>query len=125
MCWTTGCISPSLNSTFLSLIPKKDKPSTFANFRPISLCNLLYKLIAKVIAVRLKPFLDTHISKEQYGFLKNRQIIDPIGIVQESLHSIKTKNLCAFLLKIDLIKAFDRVNWTFIRLILLQIGVPL
>ena len=40
-----GRITPSLNSTFLSLIPKKDKPTTFADFRPISLCNLIYKLI--------------------------------------------------------------------------------
>ena len=53
----SGFIPPSLNSTFLALIPKKDKPRTFADFRPISLCNLLYKLIAKVIAGRIKPFL--------------------------------------------------------------------
>ena len=67
----SGCIPPSLNSTFLTLIPKKDKLTSFADFRPISLCNLLYKLIYKVIAVRLKPFLDSHISIEQFGFLKN------------------------------------------------------
>ena len=121
----TGNIPSYLNSTFIALIPKKDKPQTFADFRPISLCNLLYKLISKVIAVRVKPFLDSGISQEQYGFLKNRQIVDPIGIVQESLHSIKSKNLCAFILKLDLIKAFDRVNWTFIRLILIHIGAPL
>ena len=121
----TGNIPSYLNSTFIALIPKKDKPQTFADFRPISLCNLLYKLISKVIAVRVKPFLDSGISREQYGFLKNRQIVDPIGIVQESLHSIKSKNLCAFILKLDLIKSFDRVNWTFIRLILIQIGAPL
>ena len=54
----SGCIPPSLNSTFLTLIPKRDKPTSFPDFRPISLCNLLYKLISKVIAVRLKPFLD-------------------------------------------------------------------
>ena len=121
----SGIIPSSLNSTFIALIPKKDKPQTFADFRPISLCNLLYKLISKVIMVRVKPFLDSGISQEQYGFLKNRQIVDPIGIVQESLHSIKSKNPCAFILKLDLTKAFDRVNWTFIRLILIQIGAPL
>ena len=120
-----GLIPPSLNSTFLALIPKLDKPRTFADFRPISLCNLLYKLIAKVIAVRLKPFLDLGISQEQFGFLKGHQMTEPIGIVQEILHSVKTKNNCAFILKLDLIKAFDRVNWTYIRLILIQIGVPI
>ena len=112
-------IPPSLNSTFLALIPKKDKPRTFADFRPISLCNLLYKLIAKVIAGRIKPFLDLGISQEQFGFLKNHQITNPIGIVQEVLHSVKTKNLCAFVLKLDLNKAFDRVDWTYVRLILI------
>ena len=49
----TGIIPASLNSTFIALIPKKDNPQNFAEFRPISLCNLLYKLISKVIAVRL------------------------------------------------------------------------
>ena len=77
----SGCIPPSLNSTFLSLILKKENPTTFAEFRPISLCNFLYKLILKVIAVRLKPHLDTHISREQYGFVKDRQIVETIGIV--------------------------------------------
>ena len=121
----SGCIPPTLNSIFLALIPKRDKPINFADYRPISLCNLLYKMISKVVAVRLKPFLDTHISKEQYGFLKNRQIVEPIGILQETLHSVKTKNSCALILKLDLVKAFDRVNRSFIRLILIQIGVPL
>ena len=78
--WTSSHITPSINSTFLALIPKKDKPVTFMDFRHISLCNLVYKLISKVIDVRLKPFLDSHISKEQFGFLKNRQIVEPIGI---------------------------------------------
>ena len=85
----SGHISPSINSTFLALIPKKDKPVTFMDFHPISLCNLVYKLISKVIAVRLKPFLDKRISSEQFGFLKNRQIVEPIGITQETLHSVK------------------------------------
>ena len=48
-----------------------------------------------------------------------------MGITQEVLHSIKSKKLEALILKLDLIKAFDKVNWTFVRLILLQIGVPL
>ena len=66
-----GFITPSINSTFLALIPKKDKPVSFVDFRPISLCNLVYKLISKIMAVIFKPFLDSHISREQFGFLKN------------------------------------------------------
>ena len=67
----SGLITPSINSTFLALIPKKDKPVSFVDFRPISLCNLVYKLISKIIDVKLKPFLESHISREQFGFLKN------------------------------------------------------
>ena len=68
----SGRVTPSLNSTFLALIPKKDKPVSFVYFRPISLCNLVYKLITKIIALGLKPHLDLYISQEQFGFLMNR-----------------------------------------------------
>ena len=119
-----GRIDSALNSTFISLIPKKDKPLSFLDFRPISLCNLIYKLIAKIVALRLKSFLDKAISPKQFGFLRQRHIAEPIGITQEALHTIKKKN-CAMVLKLNLEKDFDKVNWTYLRLILLQIGVPL
>ena len=109
-----GQVVPSLNSTFIALIPKKDLPVSFVDFRSISLCNLVYKLISKVAALRLKPFLDKSISPQQFGFLKNRQTIEPLAITQEVLHTVKTKNTCALILKLDLTKAFDRVKWTFI-----------
>ena len=85
----------------------------------------LPKSVTQVRGFTLKPFLDSGISQEQFGFLKYHQISEPIGIVQDVLHSVKTKNLCAFVLKLDLSKAFDRVDWTYVRLILIQIGVPL
>ena len=65
-----GRMEGALNSTFISLIPNKDKPFTFMDFRPISFCNLIYKLIANIASLRLKPFLDKSISLEQFGFLK-------------------------------------------------------
>ena len=67
----TGSVLPSLNSTFITLIPKKDNPATFADFHPISLCNIIYKLIAKVAASHLKPLLNCFISAQQFGFLTN------------------------------------------------------
>ena len=87
----SGSVAPSLNSTFIALIPKIDQLVSFADFRPISLCNLYYKLISKVAALRLKPFLDSSISPQQFGFLKNRQITESVAITQEVLHSVKTK----------------------------------
>jgi hypothetical protein len=87
-----GFIVGSLNSTFLALIPKANKPTTFGDFRPISLCNLCYKLISKIIANRIKPILSRSLSAEQLGFLKGRQIQDVIGTTHECLHSKKKKN---------------------------------
>ena len=108
----------------MALIPKSDKPSSFAGYRPISLCNLIYKIITKIIASRLKKGLSLGISDEQFGFLENRQITDAIAIAQETIHSIKLKNKKALVLKLDLIKAYDRVDWNFLRCILIQIGLP-
>jgi len=67
-----GHISGSLNSTFLVLIPKTDSSLSFNDYRPISLCNLVYKLISKVIANQIKPFLGRRLSADQLGFLKGR-----------------------------------------------------
>ena len=99
-----------MNSTFVALIPKCDKPDSFARFRPISLCNLVYKIISKIIAVRLKNGLSKGMSDEQFGFLENRQITDAIAVAQEVLHSVKIKGKKALVLKLDLIKAYDRVD---------------
>lgn len=58
-------------ATFIALIPKSDKPETFNNFHPISLCNLVYKIITKVISNRIKPMLSKFLTKEKFGFLDN------------------------------------------------------
>jgi hypothetical protein len=86
------------------------------------LCNCLYKIVAKVIARRLKPILSGAISQEQFGFLEGRQIHEAIGVAQEGLHSLKTTKSRGEILKIDLSKAFDHVNWSFIRLLLTHLG---
>jgi hypothetical protein len=74
-----GSMVGSLNSTFLTLIPKANKPKTFDDFRPISLCNLCYKVISKIISNRIKPILSNALSAEQLGFLQGRRIQDAIG----------------------------------------------
>jgi hypothetical protein len=117
-----GKISRSLNATFLVLIPKKDSPRTFFEYRPISLCNLIYKLISKVISNRIKPFLERNLSAEQLGFLKGRRIQDAIGAAHECMHSIKQKNQKALIMKLDLKNAFDSIDWDFLRLVLFAVG---
>ena len=100
-------ISEIMNSTYLTLIPKKDHPDTFDDYWPISLCNLLYMLISKIIAEILKLFLGKYISEEQFAFLLDRQIIDVLGVVQECLHYAKVQKKTAFFLKLDMKKAYD------------------
>eukprot|EP00253_Pinus_taeda_P023807 PITA_23807 len=117
-----GEVYSPFNATFIALIPKKENPESFEDFRPISLCNSIYKIIAKVIALRIKPILSKHISSKQFGFLNGRQIHEAIGVAQEVLHSVKQQNKKGVVLKIDLSKAFDRINWIYIRLLLTHLG---
>eukprot|EP00253_Pinus_taeda_P003328 PITA_03328 len=110
------------NSTFLALIPKETRPTTFSRFRPISLCNTSYKIFAKIIASRLQPLLPSLISENQGGFLSNRQIHDSIILVQEAIHSSISRQEKGFVLKLDLANAFDRVRHSFLFAVLRKIG---
>eukprot|EP00253_Pinus_taeda_P011717 PITA_11717 len=76
-----GKLGGFTNSTFLALIPKENRPTSFPRFRPISLCNSSYKIFTKILAMRLKPFLPSLISENQGGFISNRHIHDSILLV--------------------------------------------
>ena len=115
----------SLNTTFISIIFKRDNPTSFQDFRPIVVCNLAYKVIDKIIENKIKPILSKHMTKDQYGFFDNRKILEAIGVSQEWLHSIKTKKKKFLALKIDRIKAYGMVNQDFLGLVLLQIHLNL
>ena len=77
-----------INHTFLTLIPKVKNPELVSEFRPISLCNVVYKLLSKVLANRLKQILPKIITEHQSAFTKDRLISDNILIAFESLHSM-------------------------------------
>jgi hypothetical protein len=79
-------------------------------------------VIAKVIAKRLKPIPSTSISKEQFVFLDGRQIQEVIRVAQEGLHNMKARKLKGAVVKIDLSKAYERLNWLFIRILLRHLG---
>jgi hypothetical protein len=112
----TGIMPSHINDTHIALIPKKLVPLVPADYRPISLCNVIYKIIAKCIANRLKPHLPDYIHPSQQAFIEGRRISNNIIIAQEITHSfaLSSWNEKAFMLKIDLAKAFDRLEWNFI-----------
>ena len=88
-----GHVLRALNSTIMTLILKCNKHSTFNDFKPIALCNLAYNIITKIITNELKCFLSRGVSKEQFGFLVDMQIIDVIGITQEVIHFFKHRDM--------------------------------
>eukprot|EP00253_Pinus_taeda_P018973 PITA_18973 len=96
---------PSLNSTFLALIPKEEESIALDKFRPIPLCNVIYKVISKVIANRLKALLPMLISPEQSGYVEGRQILDGIILTHEIIHSLKQTRQPGMIPKLDLSKA--------------------
>lgn len=110
------------NSTYLALIPKETNPKTFARFRPISLCNASYKIIAKLLATRMKPLLNRLISRNQRGFVEGRHILDNVIQVQETIHSSNQRKEKGMLIKLDMANAFDRVNRSFLYKVLLSFG---
>eukprot|EP00253_Pinus_taeda_P023717 PITA_23717 len=106
------------NSTYLALIPKENRPSSFSRFRLIYLCNSAYKIMSKILASRLKPHLPSMISENQGGFLPNKQISYSILLVQEAIHSSLSRKEKGFVLKLDLANAFDRVRHSYLFAVL-------
>jgi hypothetical protein len=122
--FATGIMSEGVNDTCIVLIPKVNHPESLKDFRPISLCNVVYKVVSKCIVNRVRPVLHDIISTSQSAFIPGRMITDNALIVFECIHAIRTNSdargdFCTY--KLDLSKAYDRVDWDFLNKVLLNL----
>lgn len=115
-----GTLLSFLNITDITLIPKIPNRLTASDFRPIGLCNFAYNIISKILVNRLKALSPELKTPFQSTFVAGRRIQDSIVITYEMLHYLKTRRTCRgvpgrskYALKIDIQKAYDRVDWTF------------
>ena len=109
----------------ITLIPKIDNPLCVSQFIPISLCNVVYRIISKILVNRLKPLLKHCISMNQSAFIPGRQIIDNVIIAHESIHclnNMRSGSNAFMALKLDMSKAYDRVEWQFVVKMMEQMG---
>ena len=115
-----------LNETLVTLIPKCQSPETLNNYTPISLCNSVYKIISKIIVARIKPLLADLISPVQSAFVPGRRGMDNVLIAQKLLYFLDHKKgkMGYMAIKLDLEKAYDRLEWNFIHKVLRAFHFP-
>lgn len=104
-----------LNLSFIVLIPKKEETSRPSDYRPISLIGVVYKIIAKFLSIRLNMVLGSIIYEEQSAFISGRQIMDIMVVLNEVIEEVRAKRNDD---KINFAKAYDSVDWGFLKLIM-------
>lgn len=111
-----------LSTTFITLIPKKKGVVELKGFRSISLVGCIYKLLAKILAIRLKMVLGDVITKSQHAFVPIRQMIDCSLMANEIIDAMKRVGWEGVICKVDMENAYDHVNWAYVDWVLDQMG---
>ncbi|KAL1220384.1 Secreted RxLR effector protein 78 [Cardamine amara subsp. amara] len=120
-----GFLPKGLNTTILALIPKKFQSESMKDYQPISCCNVIYKVISKILANRLKQVLPKFISPNQSAFVKGHLLMENVLLPSELVKNYDKDTIlgrCA--VKIDISKAFDSVQWPFLLSTLKVLGFP-
>ena len=121
--YLNGQLSVSQRRGIIKLIPKKSEELYYIrNWRPLTLLNCDYKIAAKAIASRLKIYLPKLINNDQTGFIKGRFIGENVRLIDSVINYAASKNLKGLLLFLDFEKAFDTLEWSFIRRSLVSFG---
>jgi hypothetical protein len=119
-----GKLAKGINSTFIALIPKIDNPQRLNDFRPISLVGSLYKILAKVLANRLRLVIGSVVSESQTAFVRDRQILDGVLIANEAVDEARRSKKELMLFKVDFEKAYDYVDWGYLDGVMGKMSFP-
>jgi hypothetical protein len=119
-----GKLTKDINSTFVALILKVDSPQRLNDFRPISLVGSLYKILAKVLANRLRVVIGSVISKSHTTFVKDQQILYGILIANEVVDEARKSKKELMLFKVDFEKAYDSVDWGYLDAVMGRMTFP-
>ncbi|CAH2936087.1 MAG: hypothetical protein CPSOU_6785 [uncultured Paraburkholderia sp.] len=123
--FATGKLLKQLNHTMVALIPKSKHANMLGDYRPISCCNVLYKLISKILASRFAQVLPNIIDEAQSAFVSDRSMIENIHLAQELMKGYNRKRISPrCLIKVDFRKAYDSVDWQFLRQVLIGMRFP-
>ncbi|XP_062099761.1 uncharacterized protein LOC133805598 [Humulus lupulus] len=120
-----GMLPEEMNKATISLIPKVETPTKAVDYRPIACCNTIYKCISKMLCGRLTKVLPSLVSQNQGAFVQNRLLAHNILILQDIIKGYKRKNISpGCVMKIDLSKAYNMLDWHFLEDILIAFCFP-
>lgn len=112
------------NNSFICLIFKKDNQQRIGDYRLISLIGCMYKVLAKLLANRMREVMSNVISKLQTAFVKNRQILDGVLIANELVEEARKRKRPTLLFKVDFEKAYNSVSWEFLDYMMMRMNFP-
>ena len=119
-----GVVGNKFNQGLITCLPKEDKPRCYLkNWRPISLLNVSYKLLTSILARRLKKVLPLLVGEEQRGFMRGRSISDCTRMIYDLMHLCEERKLKGLMILIDFEKAFDSIDWSFMKKVLEKVGL--
>lgn len=118
----SGSLPRNANMTWVTLIPKIDDAEEIQDYRPISMIGCIYKVIAKVLANRMRSVMANLVGESQSAFVQGRQILDGALIANEAVHWVKRRKKEAIIMKLDFRKAYDSVRWIFVDQVLEKMG---
>ncbi|XP_056695450.1 uncharacterized protein [Spinacia oleracea] len=123
----SGNILREFNMTNIALIPKCENPDSVTKYRPISLCNVIYKIVSKCITNRLRMVIGDLVGPYQNAFIPGRAISDNILLAHEVLEHIRKSKKgrnAKIAIKADMSKAYDRIKWDFLEKVLIKMKLP-